>query len=233
MRILLPTATVGNILCLTRNEQACGLSSLVGSPQIAHLWLELETGKGPVSAGTGSPDTARFWHETLGRPGAQLLPKVGINTTKGSEVEELDMDERISCSVCRHENPPENRYCGSCGTELADSGQLVPRRDHSPAATVRALPAKLGPSGKALAVGLAALAAEAGLLWLRRRVERADPTPLPAAVQYSRSPVSKYILSQSLEEVSVWLQAGDSRSHIFARREVRSFDYLKPPDGRG
>jgi hypothetical protein len=94
------------------------------------------------------------------------------------------------------------------------------------------LPAKLSPSGKALVVGLAALAAEAGLLWLRRRVERADPTPLPA-VQDPKSPVSEYLLSQSLEEVSVWLQAGDSRSHIFVRREVRSFGSLKPPDGRG
>ena len=163
---------------------------------------------------------------------AQRLPKVGINTAKGSEEEELDMDERISCSVCRRENPPENRYCGSCGTALADSGQLVPRRDHSPAPTVRSLPAKLGPSGKALAVGLAALAAEAGMLWLRRRVERADPTPLPA-VQDSGSPVSEYLLSRRLEEVFVWLQTEDSRSHIFARREVRSFDVPKPPDGRG
>jgi hypothetical protein len=142
------------------------------------------------------------------------------------------MDERIYCSGCRHETSPEDRYCGSCGTALADSGQLVPRREHSPAATVRALPAKLGPSGKALAVGLAALAAEAGLLWLRRRVDTFDPTPLPA-VQDPRSPVSEYLLSQSLEEVSVWLQAGDSRSHIFVRREVRSLDSLKPPDGRG
>jgi hypothetical protein len=142
------------------------------------------------------------------------------------------MDERISCPACRHENPPENRYCGSCGTALADSGQLVPRRQHSPAETVRSLPAKLGPSGKALALGLAALAAEAGLLWLRRRVERADLTPLPN-IQDSGSPVSEYLLSQSLEEVSVWQQRGDYRGHIFARREVWLFDALKPPDGRG
>jgi len=142
------------------------------------------------------------------------------------------MDERIYCPACRHDNPPENRYCGSCGTALVDSGQLVNRREYRPATTVRALPAKLGPSGKALAMGLAALAAEAGLLWLRRRVERADPTPLPA-VQDSRSPVSEYLISQSLEEVSVWLQTGDSRSHIFTRREVRSIDALKPPESQG
>lgn len=143
------------------------------------------------------------------------------------------MDERTSCPMCRHDNPPENRFCGLCGTALLDSKQLAPRQEeHSPATVVRALPAKLGPTGKALAVGLAALAAEAGLLWLRRRVEHADRTPLPAA-QDSRSPVSEYRLSQSLEEFSAWLQTGDSRSHIFARREVRSFDALKPPDGRG
>jgi Double zinc ribbon len=142
------------------------------------------------------------------------------------------MDERTSCPVCRHDNPPENRFCGSCGTALADSGQLVPHRGYIPAATVRALPAKLGPTGKALAVGLAALAAEAGLLWLRRRVERADRTPLPAA-QDPKSAVPDYLLSQSLEEAYVWLQEGYYRSHIFARREVRSFDALKPPDGRG
>ncbi len=142
------------------------------------------------------------------------------------------MDESTSCPACRHDNPPENRFCGSCGTALADSGQLVPRREDSPAATVRALPAKLGPTGKALAVGLAALAAEVGLLLLRRRVERADRTPLPAPGD-SRSPVSEYLLSQSLEEFSAWLQTGDSHSHIFARREVRSFDALRPPDGRG
>lgn len=142
------------------------------------------------------------------------------------------MDERTSCPACRHNNPPENRFCGSCGTAIAGSGQLVPRREESPAATVRALPAKLGPPGKALAMGLVTLAAEAGLLWLRSRVKRADWTLL-SATQDSKSPVSEYLISQSLEEVSVWLQTGDSQSHTFARREVRSFDALKPPDGRG
>jgi hypothetical protein len=142
------------------------------------------------------------------------------------------MDERKPCPLCSHDNPPENRFCGSCGNALADAGQLlVSRQEHNPAATVRALPAKLGPTGKALAVGLAALAAEAGLLWLRRRVEHSDPTPLPAA-QEPKSAVPEYLLSRSLEEVSVWLQTGDYRGHIFTRREVRSFDALKPPDSR-
>jgi hypothetical protein len=163
---------------------------------------------------------------------AQRFSKIGINTAKGSEEEELDLYERISCPVCRYGNPPEHRYCGWCGTALADGGQLVPHREHGPAATVRALPAKLGPSGKALAVGLAALAAEAGLLWLRHRAERTDPTPLPGT-QDSRSQVSAHLLSHSLEEVIASLQTGDSHSHIFARREVRSFGALRPPHERG
>jgi hypothetical protein len=66
MRVLQSTATGGNTLCLTRNEQACGSSPLVGSPQIAHLRLKLETGKDLVSAGAGSPDTTRFGHATKG-----------------------------------------------------------------------------------------------------------------------------------------------------------------------
>ena len=144
------------------------------------------------------------------------------------------MDERTSCPACRHNNPPENRFCGSCGTAIAGSGQLVAREEGepSPATVIRALPAKLGPTSKALAVGLAALVAEAGLLWLRRRVERANHTPPLPATQDSKSPVPEYLLSQSLEEFSVWLQEGDFRSHIFARREERSFGAVKPADGR-
>ena len=141
------------------------------------------------------------------------------------------MDERISCPVCQHDNPPENHFCGSCGTALADSGQLVPHRERIPAAMVRALPSKLGPTGKALAVGLATLAAEAGLLWLRRQVERADRPALPA-VQEPNPAVPEYLVGRSVEEVSIWLQEGDSRSHLFARRVVRSFGAVKPADRR-
>lgn len=142
------------------------------------------------------------------------------------------MDEVTPCPRCWHDNPLENRFCGRCGTSLTSSKQLVPRQEvPSPATVVRALPAKLGPTGKALAVGLAALAAEAGLLWLRRRVERTDRTPLPAT-QDSKSPVPEYLLSQSLEEVSVWLQEGGSRSRIFVRREERSLGAVIPADRR-
>jgi hypothetical protein len=139
------------------------------------------------------------------------------------------MDEISPCPRCRHSNPPENRFCGSCGTALADSGQLIPRRDDSPALAIRDLSAKLGPTGKALAMGVAALATEVGLLWLRRKVERTD-RPLLPATQDSKSMVTENLISESLEEVSVWVGQGGYQRHTFARRVTRSFGIRKPSD---
>ncbi len=140
------------------------------------------------------------------------------------------MDERNPCLLCRHDNPPENRFCGSCGTALADSGQqLVPRRGDGPATTVRTLPAKLGPTGKALAVGLATLAAEAGLLWLRRRAERPELPSLPAA-NSPEPTVAEYLIGQSVEEVWVWVQEGDLGGRGVARRTVRTFGIAESAD---
>src|SRR4051794_16182479 len=118
------------------------------------------------------------------------------------------MEERQPCPLCQHNNPAENRFCGSCGASLPSSKQLVPRREDRQSIAVRTLPAKLGPIGKELAVGLATLAAEAGLLWLRRRIERTDRLRLPTTPD-TKFAVSGYLVSQSLEEVSVWLREGD------------------------
>ena len=82
------------------------------------------------------------------------------------------MEERSStpCPQCRHGNPLENRFCGACGAPLTGSGQLARRPEGVPPAAARALlPAELKPVGRALAVGLATLAAAlALLLWLWR-----------------------------------------------------------------
>lgn len=142
------------------------------------------------------------------------------------------MDEHPLCPQCEHENPLGNRFCGRCGASLTSSSQIVPRHEKTPAAVVRALPAKLGPTGKVLAVGLATLAAEAGLLWLRRRVERTDRPPVPAA-QDPKPAVPDYLISQSLEEVYVWLQEGDHQGRILARREARSLGTTRSTDIRG
>ena len=141
------------------------------------------------------------------------------------------MDESTPCPRCKYENPANNRFCGRCGTSLTSTKQLVTRRDESPATAVRYLPSKLSPTGKTLAVGLAALAAEAGVLWLRRRIERTDRAPLPAT-QDAKPPSSDYFISQGLEEMSVWLQQGEYQNHIFTRRVVRSFSVVRSMDRR-
>ncbi len=139
------------------------------------------------------------------------------------------MDESVTpCRLCRHDNPPANRFCGMCGAPLARGGQLAPRRGERPAVAGRALPARLGPAGKALAVGMAALAAEAGLAWLRRRSER-GARPSPPVVEGAEPSVAGYLVGRSLEEVYVLLQEGDFRSRIFAQR-MRSFRATRPTD---
>jgi hypothetical protein len=84
-------------------------------------------------------------------------------------------ERQVPCPRCPQVNPPTNRFCGSCGVPLTSSEQLPTRREYRPVPTSRAWPdKKLGPTSKALAVGVAALAAEAGLSWLRRKIGAED-----------------------------------------------------------
>ena len=112
------------------------------------------------------------------------------------------MTEQAPCPPCHHENPPENRFCGSCGARLTSGEQLATRQKHYPVPATRAWPTILGPAGKALAVGVAALAAEASLSWLRRKVQAEDRSSLPA-VRGADSTSRGYLVSQSLEEILV------------------------------
>src|SRR3712207_5197550 len=112
------------------------------------------------------------------------------------------MTEQAPCPLCRHENPPGNRFCGSCGAPLTSGEQLATRQEHRPVRAGRAWPSKLGPMGKALAVSVAALAAEAGLSWLRRRIGTEHRSSLPA-VRDAGSASRGYLVGQSLEEVLV------------------------------
>jgi len=121
------------------------------------------------------------------------------------EKEMMHMDQRVPCPLCRHGNLPENRFCGHCGALLTGGGQLTPRPEAKPTMAIHSLPTKLGPAGKALAVGLAVLATEAGLVWLRRRGAYNDrPSPPPART--AKPADSEHTIGQSLEEVFVWLQ---------------------------
>ena len=141
--------------------------------------------------------------------------------------EMMHMDERIPCPLCWHGNLPENRFCGHCGALLTSGQQLTPRPEANPTVANRSLPTKLGPAGKALAVGLAILAAEAGLAWLRRRVEY-DDRPSPPVSRTAKSADSEHAVGQSLEEVFVWLQEeGNFHSRGFGRRVVWMSDIAK------
>jgi len=128
-------------------------------------------------------------------------------------------ERQIPCPRCHQENPPRNRFCGSCGAPLTSGEQLATRQEHRPVPAGRAWPAKLGPVSKALAVGVAVLATEAGLSWLRHKIGAEERSSLPA-VRGVGSASRGYLVSQSLEEVL--LQAWEeSRGRVVARQEVR------------
>jgi hypothetical protein len=141
------------------------------------------------------------------------------------------MTEQAPCPLCRQENPPGNRFCGSCGVQLTSGEQLARRQEHSPFRVTRAWPAKLGPVGKALAVGAAVMAAEAGLSWLQRRIDTEERSSLPA-VRDADLAWRGYLLGLSLEDVLVGAWE-DSRGLVVARREVRSFVSTGPTVGKG
>lgn len=77
------------------------------------------------------------------------------------------MVERI-CPTCQHGNPLDDRFCGKCGAALE---RQLPVRATDAQLTIagRQLPVTWRQLGKTVAISAAALAAEAGLAWLRRR----------------------------------------------------------------
>lgn len=81
------------------------------------------------------------------------------------------MVERI-CPQCQHGNPLENRFCGACGSSL-ERQELATRPAASLTIAGRSLPIRqMRQVGSAMALSLAAVAAEAGLAWLKRRAEQ-------------------------------------------------------------
>ena len=141
------------------------------------------------------------------------------------------MADHAPCPRCRHANPPENRFCGWCGASLGAGGDLVARREGNPAVMSHALPVKPGPVGKALAVGLATLAAEVGLSWLRHRTTAEDRASKLTTRELDTA-VSERLLGQSLEEVLIQELVGEHRGRTFAWRAVRSIVITEPTDRR-
>jgi hypothetical protein len=138
--------------------------------------------------------------------------------------------QQVPCPRCHQENPPRNRFCGSCGAPLTSGELLAMREEHRPVPAGRAWPAKLGPVSKALAVGAAALAIEASLSWLRHKVGAEDRSSRHI-VRGVGSASCGYLIGQSLEEVLVQTWEG-SHGQFVARREARSFVATGPPGRR-
>lgn len=133
------------------------------------------------------------------------------------------MVERI-CPACRHANPIENRYCGACGQGL-EPQPLARRPETAITIAGQQLPAaQIRQVGKAVALGLAAVAAEAGMAWLRRRAaggaglpavslaRRAEPTT--ALAEHSAAPIANVITIVSQRVVEVWEEGSLTRQVV-------------------
>jgi hypothetical protein len=146
------------------------------------------------------------------------------------------MVEQI-CPECQHGNPLDNRFCGQCGTSLTGHS-LVPRQETGLTVAGYHLPAgQLKQVGQTVAVSLLAIAAEAGVAWLRRRVGLVDVAPgvaklagqLPAvkgkmALVAAPSPSARRVVSVfSQRVVAVWSEDG------FVRQTVERVTWRREP----
>lgn len=115
------------------------------------------------------------------------------------------MVERV-CSRCQHGNPLDNQFCGRCGNALV---RLLPSQatQSTHALVPNQLPITMRQVGQGLAIGLATLAAEAGMAWLRSRIDRVGTTPTTPAptttalVQPIQAPDTTTVVSQRVLEV--------------------------------
>lgn len=118
------------------------------------------------------------------------------------------MVERI-CPQCQHGNPLDNRFCGHCGGSLERSPTLTDGQRHqqpTPSTSLANLvvadqdevTARLKQVGQAVAVGLATLAAEAGMAWLRRKIEHMGQTPAAPPQHVVYQPVQTHALPQTV-----------------------------------
>lgn len=124
------------------------------------------------------------------------------------------MVERI-CPQCQHGNPLENRFCGGCGAALEQRD--VSRPETRLATISPALPVQAQQVGKAVALSLATLAAEAGLAWLRRRVERLNSTAPDAA-----APSTTQIVRPAAPSAEP--TGPTSRVTIWSQREIQTWE---------
>ncbi len=139
------------------------------------------------------------------------------------------MVERI-CPACQHGNPMENRFCGACGASL-ERDALAKREPDAIVVAGQSIPlAQIRQVGKAVAVGLAAMAAEAGIAYLMRRAGlnnegkplRADLPGTALAVRPAAHSATPQVAQQagsivtivSQRVVEIWEQGGLARQVV-------------------
>jgi hypothetical protein len=142
------------------------------------------------------------------------------------------MAEQAPCPRCRHANPPENSFCGSCGAPLGTGSDLVARREGNLTVMGHAVPVKPGPVGKALAVGLGTLAVRAGLSWLRHRTTAEDRQSALFTRELGTA-VPERLSGQIIEEVLIQELGGEGRKRTFAWQAVRSIIVTEWTSSRG
>jgi hypothetical protein len=111
------------------------------------------------------------------------------------------MVERV-CPECQHGNPLDNRFCGRCGAQLERQLPLrAPQHTtaQSNAITVAGyqLPVTWKRLGQTVALSLTALAAEAGMSWLRRKLEHVTLPQTAVAQSNKIIPQSNHQKSQN------------------------------------
>ena len=131
------------------------------------------------------------------------------------------MAEQIPCSRCRRANPPENRFCGSCGASLRTGTDLMARRAGSLTVMGHAMPMKSGPVGTALAAGLGMLAMRAGMSWLRHRFT-ADDRSSALTTREHDSALSEFLLGQRIEKILIQESEEADQGRTIAWQAIRS-----------
>lgn len=131
------------------------------------------------------------------------------------------MVERI-CPSCQQGNPMENRFCGACGASL-ERNELARRDQDAIVIAGQSIPlAQVRQVSKAVAVGLAAIAAEAGIAYLKRRAERVGvPTTAlaarpadAAATAQAADQAARVVTIVSQRVVEVWEQGSLARQVV-------------------
>lgn len=136
------------------------------------------------------------------------------------------MVERI-CPACQHGNPLENHYCGACGVPL-DRQELARREQGAIVIAGQRIPlAQVRQVSRAAAVGLAALAAEAAIAYLRRRADGpAAPVslvarPTSAVTPQAADEASRVVTIVSQRVIEFWDQGTLARQivekHVWKR----------------